>query len=451
MRPNSLIREQGAKLLSIAGAVCVPEIGQHLPDLGAAEQMLLRALEERRQRFLPPDEHAGEAVVEEALVAESVAAPVEGEYALRGQLVHVCRLESVQRFLGNRKLLCNRHLVTEGLHHLHPLIRRCDSCCDRPPLLVPVLLKYFRRRVEAGFEKEGQVLRKPQEFQLAIPEQRRIETRVVQDCFDLAGIELRDFDLRLRIGRHELPQATIVLPVERPTDDDGMNYGLWACPTGFMEQLCDDVECAGVSAGRGAHRVQLIRDQDPRAARGFGCRREYQYGGFFEIEMAPESRGGRCRKKLNAVEAERQHRQAAFAQGLRDLQDAGCLPGAGLAGHDAFGCSGPQPGQQRFRRLSWDEGFPNEPSPCAIQVSIRRFPHGDACMFRAEEAPHPITALGECIDEILTGHRTMHGVFYDRPKLRQHFARVREKERPRSFSHLVFEITLAERMDFDPP
>ena len=45
----------------------------------------------------------------------------------------------------------------------------------------------------------------------------------------------------------------------------------------------------------------------------------------------------------------------------------------------------------------------------------------------------------------------MHGVFYDRPKLRQHFARVREKERPRSFSHLVFEITLAERMDFDPP
>ena len=44
----------------------------------------------------------------------------------------------------------------------------------------------------------------------------------------------------------------------------------------------------------------------------------------------------------------------------------------------------------------------------------------------------------------------MHGVFDDRPKLRQHFAGGCEKERLRPQSNLVFELMLADRMNLRP-
>ena len=71
-------------------------------------------------------------------------------------------------------------------------------------------------------------------------------------------------------------------------------------------------------------------------------------------------------------------------------------------------------------------------------------------MFGAAQAPHPITAPVEFIDESLTGDRVMHGAFDDRPKLRPHFVRISEKERLHPQSHLLFEITFANRSDFDP-
>ena len=179
MRPDSLVREQAAEFLRVPNKISVSEIGEHLPDLGAAEQVLFRPLEERHQRFRLPEEHSGKAVVEETLVAKSVAAPVEGDHALRRQLIYVIGRESVQRLSMYRKLLSSSHLVAEGLHHLHPMIRRgCDSFLDRLPLLLPIPVKELRRcpegmcarRVEAGFEKEGQVLRDPQKFKLTFPE-----------------------------------------------------------------------------------------------------------------------------------------------------------------------------------------------------------------------------------------------------------------------------------------
>ena len=94
--------------------------------------------------------------------------------------------------------------------------------------------------------------------------------------------------------------------------------------------------------------------------------------------------------------------------------------------------------------------MPNEPSPCAVQIPIRCFPHGDARKFGAGQAPQPITAPAEFFDETLAGDRVMHGAFDDRPKLRQHFAGVCEKERLRPPSHLVFELMLADRMNLDP-
>ena len=214
---------------------------------------------------------------------------------------------------------------------------------------------------------------------MAVLEPRRIETGIGQEPLDLIDREFRDFDFSARTGRQESPQAMVVLPVEGPADDDGVKHDPGARATGLLKQILDDVERVGAWAGHGAHRVQLIDDQDARASGGFGRRRrEHQDRGFFKTEVPTEIRGGRYRRERDAVETERQHRQSMFAQGLRDLDDAGRLPGAGLAGHHAVGRSLPQPGQQRFRRLPWNEGFLNEPSPCAGQVPVRCFPHGDA-------------------------------------------------------------------------
>ena len=202
--------------------------------------------------------------------------------------------KSVQGLAGHRKLLRGGHLVAEGFNHPHPLIRRGrGSFLDRPPFLGPVPVEELRcsaeggrlRRIEAGFEEKGQVLREPQERQLAFPEPCRVEVRAGQDLFDLVDLELHDLDLRAGVGWHESPQAMIVLPVEGPADDDGVKHGPGARAAGLPKQILDDVERAGASAGHGAYRVQLIDDQDARAIGVFGCRREHQDRGFFKTEV----------------------------------------------------------------------------------------------------------------------------------------------------------------------
>ena len=49
MRADSVVGEQGVKFLRVPVGVSFTEIGQHLPHLGAAEQMLIRSPEEGHQ------------------------------------------------------------------------------------------------------------------------------------------------------------------------------------------------------------------------------------------------------------------------------------------------------------------------------------------------------------------------------------------------------------------
>ena len=170
VRPDRLVRKQTTQFPDVPARVRVAQIRQHLPDLRAAEQMLLRFLEERRQRLRPPDEHAREAVVEETLVTESAATPGEDDHAFRRQPLHVRGREFIQPFPGNRKLLLGRHRIAQGGDDLHPLIRQWrDPFLDQPPFFVPVLVEEVLRRpergrargVEARFQKQRQVLRKP--------------------------------------------------------------------------------------------------------------------------------------------------------------------------------------------------------------------------------------------------------------------------------------------------
>ena len=53
------------------------QVSEDLADLRSAKKMLLGRCEQRRQRRLLVNEQAGEAVVEEALVAERIAVSID--------------------------------------------------------------------------------------------------------------------------------------------------------------------------------------------------------------------------------------------------------------------------------------------------------------------------------------------------------------------------------------
>ena len=101
VRANVIVRKQLADFGQIPLPVRVTEVDEDLPDLRATEQMLLRGLEEGRERLPAADESSCETVVEEALVTESVAASVEGQDTLGGHSSQVFRRTSVQFFSGD--------------------------------------------------------------------------------------------------------------------------------------------------------------------------------------------------------------------------------------------------------------------------------------------------------------------------------------------------------------
>ena len=354
------------------GGSSFAQVREYLPDLGAAKQVLLGRLQERHQRFRSTDEYAGEGVVEEALVAECVAAAVAGEHPFGRELVYVVSGERVQCFAAHRELLGARHLVGKGLDDPHPVVvgRWRDALRHRPSLGIPVPVEDLgggaeRRRaggIELGVEKQGQVLWKLQDLQLTFREACGVETRGGQNLLDLVDRELGDVDpgrLCFGIGRHESAQTGVVLPIEFPADDHGVQHGPGTRPARLAEKLFDEIEDAGVSAGHGAHGIELIDDQHARKAGRLGRGGEHQGRRFFEIENAAEIRGGRCRgETIEAIEPERQDRDALLAEGIDDLDDTSGLAGAGLSRQDAVGrgssrCS--QALQQRLRGLARDE------------------------------------------------------------------------------------------------
>jgi hypothetical protein len=77
MGAHSRVREKRVKLGAVTLAVCITEIGEHLPDLSAAKEMLLGRDKKFRERLVFRDKSAGKAVVKETLVAESVTLAVE--------------------------------------------------------------------------------------------------------------------------------------------------------------------------------------------------------------------------------------------------------------------------------------------------------------------------------------------------------------------------------------
>ena len=231
---------------------------------------------------------------------EPVAPPGAGDHALRGQVLQVRGGDLVQPLSRRGELPRGRHLVAESPDDGHPLIRqRRGLRCDAPPLPGPVPVEERRRgderrrarRFGAAFEKEMQVLGKPQDLQLPFSERRRIETGLGQDLLDLGAVELGYLDPRVCSG-HQPPQAWIVPPVEGAADDDGVDRGPWADALCFMEHPFDEVARTGTAAGRGGSRVHLVDDEDAGPPGRAGSLREHQNRRLLEIEAASEVRGG---------------------------------------------------------------------------------------------------------------------------------------------------------------
>ena len=92
-------------------------------------------------------------------------------------------------------------------------------------------------------------------------------------------------DLGVGMRWDEPTKARIVLPVERPADDDGVNGGSIAPSAHLLDEALDEIESAGAPAGHGAHCIELIDDQHSVAS-GVLCGRRED-----ECRVIPRGRG----------------------------------------------------------------------------------------------------------------------------------------------------------------
>ena len=118
METDTIVGEKLSELTRVARFMGSAKVGEHLADLGASKEVLLRASDKGDECSPFPDKAAGEAVVEEALVPEPAPSPVEDEDAFGGNGFKIGQREAVHHLLGDGKLLRSRHLVAERRHQL---------------------------------------------------------------------------------------------------------------------------------------------------------------------------------------------------------------------------------------------------------------------------------------------------------------------------------------------
>ena len=149
VRANVIVGKQLTDLGQIPWPVRVTDVDEHLPDLRAAEQMLLRGLEEGQERLLTADEESRDTVVEEALVTESVTVSIEGENTFGGHSSQVFRRTAVQSLSGDGQFPSSRHLFTKNPYHIHPPIRQILG--QNGTLLIPIPVEELLFGYEPGW------------------------------------------------------------------------------------------------------------------------------------------------------------------------------------------------------------------------------------------------------------------------------------------------------------
>ena len=100
----------------------------------------------------------------------------------------------IELFARYGELLRGVHFAAERLHDFHPLVRTgCHPNLNRAALLIPIPIEEFGRRAEgrrprwisAALKEERKILRKLQQFQLALGKEARVEARAYENRLGL--------------------------------------------------------------------------------------------------------------------------------------------------------------------------------------------------------------------------------------------------------------------------
>ena len=281
-------------------------------------------------------------------------------------------------------------------------------------------------------------------------QQRPVEARAREDPPHVVEGKSGDPDLGVGMRWNEPAKARIVLPIERPADDDGVNGDSSAPGAHLLDEALDEIERAGTPAGHRAHCIELIDDQHSGAPRGLRRCRENECRGFLEVEASTKLRG-RCRRRGHPIEPEREDRVPFLSQSGDELEDEGTFPRTCASDDDPVGGRTAQTGEQRFDSLVADEIVADESPANRAKVPVGSPFHGDGRVLGRAQGPSMETERFELLDEGVAGPSVVHGILGDGPE-RVHDGRGQSEEESLDGPvHLLNQSMLVNHPDVDPP
>src|ERR1035438_1513671 len=123
MRTNLVVAENLANASHVTSQVIIPKIHKNLPQLCAPKQLLFVRFKEGEKLGVAGGHAPSKTIIEETLVAESVASLIEGQNPFRNHCAKEHFGKSVKPSLRDRQFLPSTHFICQSLDQGHPLLR----------------------------------------------------------------------------------------------------------------------------------------------------------------------------------------------------------------------------------------------------------------------------------------------------------------------------------------